>query len=254
MKQFLLPASYNGEPRLTLEGRDFHYIARVLRLQAGDELAAMDTRANHYRLRLLRVGARDCTVELLPQQPSVEPAQGGVRVTLLQCLPKGRKIDLIVRQATEAGVRRIVTLVSDHCVVRAGDDDDGRAARLTRIAREAVQQSGAARVPLIEGPRQLASVARPGESWGTALFFHEKRMDARPLHLLLAGAAQDVTVLIGPEGGLSDPEVAILRGAGFMPAWLGSTVLRVETAAVYALGAVTTILQEKDAWKVVEHR
>jgi 16S rRNA (uracil1498-N3)-methyltransferase len=252
VKQFLLPASYKGERRFTLEGRDFHYIARVLRLQEGDQLAAMDGRENHYRMRLVRVGGRDCTVELAPESPA-EPVQDGVRVTLLQCLPKGRKIDLIVRQATEAGVWRIVTLVSDHCVVRAGDDD-ARTARLSRIAREAVQQSGAARVPLIEGPRELASVARAGEGWGTALFFHERRLDAAPLHLLLAGASQDVTVLIGPEGGLSDPEVAILRGAGFMPAWLGSTVLRVETAAVYALGAVTTIIQEKDAWRVAEHR
>jgi 16S rRNA (uracil1498-N3)-methyltransferase len=252
MKQFLLPASYSGETRLTLEGRDFHYIAKVLRLREGDELAAIDPRANRYRLRLVRVGGRDCTVELLAESPA-EPADGGHWLTLLQCLPKGRKIDLIVRQATEAGVRRIVTLVSEHCVVRAGDDD-ARAARLSRIAREAVQQSGAARVPQIEGPRELASVARTGENWGTALFFDERRLDAAPLHLLLAGAAQEVTVLIGPEGGLSDPEVAILRGAGFRPAWLGATVLRVETAAVYALGAVITILQEKDEWRVAEHR
>jgi 16S rRNA (uracil1498-N3)-methyltransferase len=252
MKQFLLPASYDGGSRLTLAGRDFHYIARVLRLREGDELAAMDARANHYRLRLLKVSGRDCVVELLPQPPA-DPAQGGLRITLLQCLPKGRKIDLIVRQATEAGVWRIVTLVSDHCVVRAGDDD-ARAARLSRIAREAVQQSGAGRVPQIEGPRELTAVARAGESWGTALFFHERRLDTAPLHQLLAGAAGDVALLVGPEGGLSDPEVEMLRGAGFMPAWLGSTVLRVETAAVYALGAVITILQEKDAWTVVEHK
>jgi 16S rRNA (uracil1498-N3)-methyltransferase len=252
VKQFLLPASYKGEPRLTLDGRDFHYIGRVLRLREGDELAAVDSRQNRYRLRLVRVGGRDCTVALTPESPA-EPAESGVRLTLLQCLPKGRKIDLIVRQATEAGVRRVVMLVSDNCVVRAGDDD-ARAARLSRIAREAVQQSGAAWVPQIEGPRALASVARAGETWGTAIFFHERRLDAAPLHLLLAGAAQDVTLLIGPEGGLSDPEVAMLRGAGFMPAWLGSTVLRVETAAVYALGAVITILQEKDAWRVAEHR
>jgi 16S rRNA (uracil1498-N3)-methyltransferase len=200
----------------------------------------------------VQLSGRDCVVDLRPE-PSPAPAGESFRITLLQCLPKGRKIDLIVRQATEAGVARIITLVSDHCVVRAGDDD-ARTARLARVAREAVQQSGAARVPQIEGPRELASIARAGQDWGTALFFHERRLETAPLHLQLAGAAGDVTLLIGPEGGLSDPEVERLRGAGFMPAWLGSTVLRVETAAVYALGAVTTILQEKDAWRVVEHR
>jgi 16S rRNA (uracil1498-N3)-methyltransferase len=252
LKQFLLPASYHGEGRLTLTGRDFHYLARVLRLREGDTLAAMDAQANHYRLRLIEVSGKECVVELLPQ-PAAEPAPHDYRLTLLQCLPKGRKIDLIVRQATEAGIWRIVTLVSDNCVVRAGDDD-ARAARLSRIAREAVQQSGAGRVPQIEGPRALASIARPGEKWGTALFFHERRMDAASLHHVLAGASGDVTLLVGPEGGLSDPEVETLRGAGFMPAWLGSTVLRVETAAVYALGAVITILQERDEWTVAAHR
>ena len=252
MKQFLLPPSFNGESRLTLAARDFHYIARVLRLREGDTLSAVDARANHYRLRLVTVGAKDCVVELTPQAPA-EPAGDRIRLTLLQCLPKGRKIDLIVRQATEAGVRRIVTLLSDHCVVRAGDDD-ARTVRLARIAREAVQQSGAERVPLIEGPWPLASVARAGGRWGTALFFHEQRLDSAPLHRLLAGVAGEVTLLIGPEGGLSGPEVAALREAGFKPAWLGSTVLRVETAAVYALGAVITILQEKDEWRASERR
>jgi len=253
VKQFLLPVSYRGEPRFTLTDRDFHYIARVLRLREGDELDAADANANRYRLRVVQVSSRDCVVELRPQSSPAEAAPAGAPITLLQCLPKGRKIDLIVRQATEAGVARIVTLVSSHSVVRAGDDDS-RTTRLLRIAREAVQQSGAARVPLIEGPRDLASIARADERWGTALFFHERRLDGQPLHLLLAGPVAEVTVLIGPEGGLSDPEVEMLRGAGFKPAWLGSTVLRVETAAVYALGAVITIIQEKDAWRVAERR
>ncbi len=217
MKQFLLPGSYPGLTRVTLGEKDARYLLRVLRLREGDELPAAD---------------RDGT-------------NSGSRVTLLQCLPKGRKIDLIVRQATEAGVARIIPLVSAHTIVRVGEDDG----RLRRIARKAVQQSGAPRLPLIEEPRELASLAGTGDEWGTALLFHEKPGEAVPLHRLLAGRPREVSVLIGPEGGLTDNEVALLKGAGFQVVHLETGVLRVETAATYALGAVMTILQERKAWK-----
>jgi 16S rRNA (uracil1498-N3)-methyltransferase len=161
-------------------------------------------------------------------------------------LPKGRKLDLIVRQATEAGVARIIPLVSAHTIVRVGADD-GRTARLRRIAREAVQQSGAPRLPIIEEPRELASL--PGGDWGTALLFHEQDVAGHPLHSVLAGRPPAVSVLIGPEGGLDAKEVALLTDAGFLLVHLDTGVLRVETAATFALGAVMTILQERNEWK-----
>ncbi len=183
---------------------------------------------------------------------AAEPGPGpreGPRVTLLQCLPKGRKIDLIVRQATETGVARIIPLVSAHTIVRPGEDD-GRSARLLRVAREAVQQSGVSRLPLIEEPRELSALAGAAEGWGTALLFVERRDgDAEPLHRLLAHGPAEVSVLIGPEGGLTDEETALLARAGFHRVHLETGVLRVETAATFALGAVMTILQERNAWK-----
>ncbi|HYW83981.1 MAG TPA: RsmE family RNA methyltransferase, partial [Spirochaetia bacterium] len=114
--------------------------------------------------------------------------------------------------------------------------------------REALQQSGAPRLPEIEGPRSLASVAQGAGEWDMTLFFHEKPRGGAPLHALLAGMPRSVAILIGPEGGLSEDEAARLESAGFHPAYLGGSVLRVETAALYALGAVKTILQERDAW------
>ena len=158
MKQFLLPGWYRGESRISLDGEDFRYLVRVLRKRAGDRLAAVDAGGTGFVLRILRVGRSECDVELAPA--AVAPVSpGGTRITLMQCLPKGRKIDLIVRQATEAGVERIVLVVSEHSQVRP-DEKDARVPRLRKIAREALQQSGAPRLPEIEEPRSLASVAR----------------------------------------------------------------------------------------------
>ncbi len=255
MKQFLLPGRYAGEERLTLHGGDFRHLIVVRRLAPGAELPARDLAGASYLMRIVSVGARDCLVALTPQPAGGKAADGapptrttGTRIVLLQCLPKGRKIDLIVRQATEAGVARIVPLESEHSVVRPGNRD-GRAERLMRIAREAVQQSGTPTVPVIDEPRSFSSLFEAGEDWGTGLVFHEKPVAGRTLHQILAGRPATVSVLIGPEGGLSDAELTRATGAGFQPVHFDTGILRVETAATFALGAVMTILQENDAWR-----
>ncbi|MGA2477649.1 MAG: RsmE family RNA methyltransferase [Spirochaetia bacterium] len=251
MRQFLLPRWYAGEPRITLVGEDFHYLARVLRMREGGECPAVDAHGARYRMRLLRVGRSECEMELSAEHAGDAPLPDAPQITLLQCLPKGRKIDLIVRQATEAGVLRIIPLFSENSVVRPGQDD-ARRQRLVRIAREALQQSGNARLPEIEEPRSLASIAGGGADWGTALLFHEQPVSTASLHRLLAPRPRAVSMIIGPEGGLSGGEVELLCAAGFQLVHLGGNVLRVETAALYALGAVKTILQERDEWTPVQ--
>jgi 16S rRNA (uracil1498-N3)-methyltransferase len=252
MRQFLLPRWYAGEPRISLAGEDFRYLARVLRMQEGEECPAVDAHGARYTMRLVRLGRSGCDMEIIPGAAEA-PAEGGLSITLLQCLPKGRKIDLIVRQATEAGVARIIPLFSENSVVRPGADD-ARLPRLRRIAREALQQSGSARLPEIEEPRKLASIVGGSGEWGTALLFHEQPLATTSLHRLLADRPRAVSIIIGPEGGLASGEVQLLTEAGFTLVHLGGNVLRVETAALYALGAVKTIIQERDEWTPVQDR
>jgi len=252
MKQFLLPPWYAGQARISISGDDHRYLARVLRLRPGATLPAVDARGTRYVMTIAAVSRTSADVEVSPAaQPAESPR--AAPITLLQCLPKGRKIDLIIRQATEAGVSRIVLLESQRCVARASEDA-GRLDRLSKIAREALQQSGNPRLPVIDAPRPLASVTDAAGSWGTALFFHEERLSAGTLHELLAGPQERISILIGPEGGLSPSETGLLMAAGFRPAHLGGTVLRVETAAIYAVAAVQMILQERDAWTTTDRR
>jgi len=250
MRQYLLPASYAGQPTLTVSGNAWRHLTRVLRLRVGDTLPARDIHGSRYRMRIGSLGKTSCVVELVPEETSAEaagPAAFSVpRLTLLQCLPKGRKIDLIVRQATEAGVSRIVPVLSERSLVKAGEE---RSARLRRIAEEAMEQSGRDRPPDIEDPRTLESIAR--DRWETGILFHESSAGAWPLHRLLAHGPAEVCILIGPEGGFADAEVELVTKAGFRIAHFGETVLRVETAAIYAIGAVMTIVQERNDWKSV---
>jgi 16S rRNA (uracil1498-N3)-methyltransferase len=252
MKQFLLPRWYAGQNRISISGKDYNYLARILRLQRGAALPAVDARGARYVMKFLAFSKTACEVEISPGGQAAEQFSSH-QLTLLQCLPKGRKIDLIIRQATEAGVSRIVLVESQRSVARISESA-GRMARLCKIAREALQQSGNPCLPSIEVPRRLASLREAPAEWGTALFFHEKRLPGRSLHELLAEPLERISILIGPEGGLSPLEVDLLVGAGFHPVCLGGRVLRVETAAIYAIAAVQTILQERDAWTTAHRR
>jgi len=233
--------------RLELRGRDFHHLCRVLRLAAGDTVDAVDPEGGRWRLRLLQVGPASCTAEAFAAAATPAPSTDEPALVLLQCLPKGRKMDLIIRQAVEAGAVRVVPLVSDHAVARP-EEGSARLERWQRIAREAREQSGAARPAVIEPPVRLdEAIGR--ERVGTAVFFHEDPAGSSPLHGILAGAEGPFTLLVGPEGGLSARETALLEASGFRRAWLGDGVLRTETAALYALAAVRTIVREREAWR-----
>ena len=180
------------------------------------------------------------------------PEAPSARIVLFPFLLKSRKLDDVIRQACEAGVSAIVPVVGDHCVARTEGDEEGakKAARWNVIAKEAAQQSGNTRVCEVRPP--IVSRRLP-EVWaenGPLLFFHQVPLDKGSLHRYLFPRPEVVGLIVGPEGGLSAVEVDALLSAGARPVWLGPFVLRAETASVYAVAAVNTILQETPEWTI----
>jgi 16S rRNA (uracil1498-N3)-methyltransferase len=252
MKRFMLPRGFGGETALTLRGNDFRHLIRVLRMREGDAMEAVSASGARYRLEIESIDCSSCRARLSPARAAGNTPSP--RIHLCQCLPKGRKIDLIVRQAAEAGVARITPLVSER-TVPLPDNRGAKRERWLRIAREALQQSGNALLPKIDEPLPLSRAVKDlAEGKGIRLFFHQEEIGGVSLHRAIAGMGekekQPVILLIGPEGGLSKSETAVLRGAGFLPVFLGDAVLRTETAALYAIAAVKTLLLERDAWKL----
>jgi 16S rRNA (uracil1498-N3)-methyltransferase len=136
-------------------------------------------------------------------------------------------MDWVVEKATELGVVRIVPIVTRYTVAK-GD----HAERWRRIALAAAKQCGRTRMPAVDAPRPIATVL--GEAWpGLRLVAWEEEHAARLADL--PAAADAVTMLIGPEGGLDATEVAAARAAGFTTVTLGRRVLRADTAAVVAM-------------------
>jgi 16S rRNA (uracil1498-N3)-methyltransferase len=173
---------------------------------------------------------------------------------LIQCLPKGKKLDMIVRQAVEAGVRLILPVESEYSVsVIREERNKSKLSRLNAIAEEAAKQSGNRGVTEILPPVKMEKLPETLTELGVEgikLFFHQEQLEKGTIHRYLNDDANTVCILIGPEGGLSPSETDFLLATGFHPVYLGDNVLRTETAAIYALGAVNTILLEKNEWKI----
>ncbi len=243
MRQFILPQWFQGEEKIELEGDEFHYVCRVLRMKIGERFTGKDKNGTTYSLMLSRIGKTSCTVTAIAAYN--DRFSSSPRLTLFQCIPKGPKMDQIIRQATETGVTEIVPVLSEHTIKKP---DKQKTERWKRIVKEAMQQSGASRFTDIHPIIQFDEIPSVWRARGTGLFFHQIPLENNSLHSYLTCYPQQVALIIGPEGGLSGKEVTLLSKAGFLPVYLGNNVLRTETAALYAIAAVQIVLLEQQTW------
>lgn len=209
---------------------DDHHLRTVLRLVTGDRVVVGDGRGRLWPAEV--AGAR--TVEITGPAERTPPRRP--RLHVLQALPKGRKLDEVVRSLVELGVERI-TPVSSARTVRELDarKRDRELRRWRSVARAAAAQARRAWLATIE-PLSELSVAVDGAEAGVVphVGVRDGLADVAPA---LRGRAT-VTVAVGPEGGWTDDEVARLRVAGLTPVSLGDTVLRTEHAAFAACAAL----------------
>lgn len=258
MKHFILPEDFSGEELTINKGKDFHYLSHVLRLREGDTLNCIDKNGSPYKLIILTVDEKH--IRLKPVENNRVSASSGstalefININLYQCIPKGKKMDLIIRQATEMGVLSITPVISRYTVpvLGLGTNMENKLKRWKRIAKEATQQSGALHIPQINAPVLLKDILTVTtlEPSNTFIFFHPDALKKTELHKILYENVNQIGLLIGPEGGFSKDEIALLKSYGFYSAYLGDTILRTETAAIYAVAAVKMITLERNLWKI----
>jgi 16S rRNA (uracil1498-N3)-methyltransferase len=220
-----------GRGRLTPEAR--HYLADVLRLGPGAPVEVFDGLGGRYR------GTLEEGLETVALGPRQEARTGAPRIALLFAMAKGEKVELVVQKATELGAARIVPFAAARSVVRLDvAKAEERAGRWRKIAEEAARQCGRADVPAVEAPIALEA-ALAGLPAGTVpLLFHP---GGAPLSQANAGGAPGLAAIVGPEGGLTEEELAACRRARAIAVSLGPRVLRAETAAIVAVA----LLQER---------
>ena len=232
-----LPAA--GPFRLT--GPEGRHAATVRRMRAGEPVVLTDGRGSRAWATVTATGKAEVDLEVGP--PELEPVPA-VRVTVIQALPKGERGELAVDLATEAGVDAIVPWAARRCVTRWTDDRAAKGvARWTATAREAAKQSRRSRVPVVYPVATTAQVATLIRATDRALVLHESATAG-----LAAGGVPregELALIVGPEGGIDDQELAVFTEAGARVVRLGPQVLRTSTAAAVALGALGVLT---DRW------
>jgi 16S rRNA (uracil1498-N3)-methyltransferase len=223
----------------TISGELFRHISTVLRLKPGASLLLADG-CGHEAIAVIKdIGKEGIAVELQPFY-SVFADEGALPITLCQGLPKGEKMDLILQKATELGISRIVPFNGERSVARLDSERfEKRLSRWERIVQEAARQSGRNSVPSVGFYGNLQELLQIEDgSLKLLLWEGEKKRGLRETIETIEKPGS-VSIIIGPEGGLTSEEAAKAEKAGYIPVTLGSRILRTETAGL----AVVAILQ-----------
>jgi len=223
---------------LNLPPQAGEHVARVLRMSAGDPLTLFNGDGMDYPATILTVGKREVTVQVYAAHSPAN--ESPLRLTLAQGIARGEKMDLIVQKATELGVTRIVPLLTERSEVKLdATRAEKRLAHWRAVAASACEQSGRACLPEVVA-------AQPLQTWLNGLtndgalrlaLLPDGTKQARALHFGNAGGL----LVVGPEGGLGERDVAVLRDAGFNGLQLGPRILRTETAGLAALAALQAL-------------
>ena len=205
-----------------------HYLVNVMRLAAGGELRLFNGRDGEWRATLTAGGKRGATLAVTAQ---TRPQTIGPDLDLVVALVKRARLETIVEKAAELGARRVRLAITERT-----NAERTRVDRLAAIAIEAAEQTGRLDVPVIEEPRKLDRLLADWPA-DRPLMFCDEAGDAPPaLDALADRAAGPWAVLIGPEGGFSPKERALIRGLpAAVPVSLGPRILRADTAAISAL-------------------
>jgi 16S rRNA (uracil1498-N3)-methyltransferase len=219
---------------LELDTNAAHHLARVLRAAVGDSLTLFNGKGGEYAARITAIDKKKVMVEIGQQHP--RDVESPLDLCLAQGISRGEKMDYTIQKAVELGVKKIIPLLTERCNVKL--DIERREKRFNHwqaIVISACEQSGRTRLPQLLAPIPLHDwLASKPQGQGFVL----APTGSGKLNQFNLEAHSSVSLLIGPEGGLSEPEIRYAQAQGFAALSLGPRILRTETAAVAALTAL----------------
>jgi 16S rRNA (uracil1498-N3)-methyltransferase len=211
----------------------------VLRLQPGGVITLFNGQGGEFEATVTRMGRSD--VEVLIGAHSATEREAACAVHLLAGITANERMDWLVEKATELGAASLTPLIAERSVLKLkGERAEKKLAHWQGVAVAASEQCGRNRVTRIDAAQTLAAwLAQHPATDGLRLVLSFSP-GTQPLRTAVQGHS-DVTLLSGPEGGLTAAEEALALAAGFVPVTLGPRVLRAETAPLAVLAALTLV-------------
>ena len=220
--------------RVEITGQAGQHIARVLRMRTGEELVLFDGSGGEHTARIESIQGDKIVLATLGFDPVEREAP--VKVTLLQGISRGERMDWTIQKATELGVHRILPLASQRSAVKlTAERAERRREHWQAVAISACEQCGRNRVPEVTAPLSLERALAEVGAYPLKLSL---RGDAQTRPADLPDSPEQVCIAIGPEGGLDPHELQLLEHAGFAGLRLGPRVLRTETAGLAGMAAL----------------
>ncbi|OBG40230.1 MULTISPECIES: 16S rRNA (uracil(1498)-N(3))-methyltransferase [Mycolicibacter] len=221
-----------------LDGDAGFHAATVRRIRPGEQLTLGDGAGVVAQCQVEEAGRGGLRARVL-ERCQVEPLSPPV--TVVQALPKSERSELAIELATEAGADAFIAWQADRCVARwDGARADKGVRRWQAVAQAAAGQSRRAHIPPVHGlltGAELVSWVREQVAAGTTVLVLHDAADVA-LADTVGATVSALALVVGPEGGITEAELAALTGAGAVATRLGPTVLRTSTAAAVALGAL----------------
>ena len=231
-----LPLTVGAE--LALPAQAGEHAVRVLRLVDGDPLVLFNGDGSDYQARICAISKRGVTVQVISREPL--HTESPLPLVLAQGIARGDKMDLIVQKATELGVVRIVPLLTERSEVKLDPvRAQKRLSHWRAVAASACEQCGRARVPEIQPATALSAWldVLPDDGSLRLALLPEATLACRELQFASTGGV----LVVGPEGGFGDRDIAALHDASFAGLRLGPRVLRTETAGMAALASLQAL-------------
>ena len=239
MHRFFLPPDQCHGPELILNDSEAHHALRVLRVRPGDRAVVLDGDGSEFLCSITSAGRN--SVHLQVKQKTANPPLSH-RLTLIQAIPKGKAMDLIVQKATELGVSRVVPILSERTIAHLEEElGSAKIEKWQATAIEAIKQCGSAWLPRFDPPLSPQEFLSKSEPFDISMIATLQSAARHPREFVDAyrqdrrAAPQSIAVWIGPEGDFTPSEINLIRSHGALPITLGPLVLRSETAALYSL-------------------
>jgi len=222
--------------RVTLGNQVAQHVTKVLRLRDGARLTVFDGRGGEHHATL-RLSGREAIIEVGEHQ--LIERESPLRLSLLQALARGERMDLVIQKATELGAHRIIPFAAARSVVQLDSDrGDKRTHHWRAVAAAACEQSGRNTLPIIDAPLSFESALVAVSHVDGRLLLLPEASASLASALTRTDPPRELALLVGPEGGLEETEVERALEVGFRAIRLGPRVLRTETAGLAALSAL----------------
>lgn len=236
--RLFLPVVPENQHEITLDESASRYLVKVLRFTEGSIFKGFDSQGREYELALKKIDAEQSTASVLARHEK-NLVEAKLSIALGQSLPKAAKMDLILRQATEAGVHRFIPLVTQRSISRPDISQYGhKSERWKKILMEACRQCGRNDVPQLDSVTDWPEALALFTQFDQVLLPYEKEAPTLKTVLQSNPSAGKILVLVGPEGGWAKEEVREAEEKGAAPVHLPTPILRTETAGVVIVSMV----------------